>query len=155
MTDQNTQDLLDAIASQLVIARENFPHGIPVGAGATDQIPHIERIDYREGAQEIWLRLTNGEAWILRSHKLGDRVEGEFNVGYSDVQRSFKRYQALVVQWQVIERTLAAGGMPGEEVVNYLQAWHDDTLSDDERADYDRWVSGGYASGAEWAVVNA
>lgn len=144
MTDPNNQDLLDAIASQLAIARDGFPHGIPLGPGTE---PCIERIDYQEGDHQVWLRLTNGDAWLLRVHQLGSRVMGESEVGYNDVLRSYISYRSLMRQWAKIEKTIKTAGM--EDIDPYLQAWHDDVLSDDERSDYDRWVSGGYASSEE------
>lgn len=161
MTDQNMQDLLEALAGQLHVAAEGFKMeliagqqrypGIPVGAGPADQIPYLDSIDYREGARQVWLRLTNGEAWLLRVHKMGSRIAAEPEVGLHDTLSSYCRYKALQRQWLVVLRTAESAGLDTELLA---QAYHDDTLGDDERADWDRWTSCGTASAAEWAYIN-
>lgn len=150
MTDQNTQDLLDAVASQLALARGETVQGIPVGYLPTGQAPHIDRIDYQEGDKQIWLRLTNGEAWLLRVHKLGSRIISEAEVGHGDVIRSYSRYKALHRQWLVVFKTAESAGLDTDLIA---QAYHDDTLGDDERADWDRWTSCGTASEYEWDLI--
>lgn len=152
MITQNAQELLEAIATAMAFAKEDST--IAIGDLPPDQAPAVDYIDYKEGDDQVWLRLTNGEAWLLQVYPLGGYIPQVYKAGVGDVRSSYNRYQKLLIQWNAIERTLAAGGMKGEDVNTYLQAWHDDTLSDDERADYDRWVSGGKATAAEWAIID-
>lgn len=151
MTDQNTQDLLDAVASQLALNRGESAQGIPVGYLPADQAPHIDHIDYREGDKQIWLRLTNGEAWLLRAHKLGSHIPREDDMGFPEVLSSYLRYKKLHRQWLVVFKTAESAGLDTDLLA---QAYHDDTLGDDERHDWDRWTSCGTASAVEWEHIH-
>lgn len=151
MTDQNTQDLLDAVASQLALNRGESSQGIPVGNLPADQAPHIDHIDYQEGDKQIWLRLTNGEAWLLRAHRLGSHIARVDNVGFLEVLHSYTRYRKLHQQWLMVFKTAESAGLDTDLLA---QAYHDDTLGDDERHDWDRWTPCGTASSAEWDYIN-
>ena len=151
MREQNTMDLLDAVASALATARNDYPHGIPVGDGDVSEIPHVDHIAYQEGDKQIWLRLTNGEAWLLRVHQLGSKVYHEDPIGQQEVVSSYCRYKSLHRNYLLVIKTVESAGLDTEMIA---QTYHDDILGDDERADWNRWQSGGYATAAEWEIIN-
>lgn len=147
MTRQNTADLLDSIALNLTVARENFPHGIPVG----DAPIHIDGIDYVEDGQEIWLRLTDGTLWILRAYQLGATIHHEPDIGRQAVIGSYCQFRELSKQFGRVMKTAEAAGLDTDLLA---QAWYDDVLSEDERVHWDRWTSCGTASTQEWDIVH-
>lgn len=152
MTEQNTADLMNAVASQLTLALEAFRMdghpGVPVDD--SEQV-RIDRITYEDGDTEAWLRLTNGTTWILRAHELGNRILGESEVGLKNVLKSIQVYKNLQARINETMRAVTAAGLDTDHV---LQAWHDDVLTDEERAHWNRWISGGYATAAEWEAVD-
>lgn len=154
MNDQTTQDILDAVASQLALNRGETAQGILVGY-LPDQGPYIDHIDYHEGGKQIWLRLTNGEAWLLRAHQVGGMIRSESELAHQEIISSYCRYKDLFKKWLLVSKTVkAAYGTTLEEIQEGLiQAWHDDTLDDDQRRDWNRWQSGGFASDQEWQIV--
>lgn len=152
MTEQNAQDLLDAIALALNVQRDDHgAPGIPLGDGPADQAPHLDRIDYREGDGQVWLRLTNGEAWLLRAYRLGDNIRQEPEVAVAQTTASYLRYKGLLNRWVAVAQTAKAAGIEDSEQL--LQAYYDDVLDDDQRKDWDRWSPAGYATAQEWATV--
>lgn len=153
MTDQNQQELLEALAGQLHVATEGYKlelPGIPIGDGPPDQIPYVDTVDFREGRKWALVRLTNGETWLLRVDKLGAKQYHEVNLGHTEVISSHYRYQALYRQWLVVLKTAQCAGMDTDLMA---QTYHDDILGEDERYHWDRWTSCGTANAAEWEVV--
>lgn len=66
---------------------------------------------------------------------------------------SYKQFLRLQNQWAHIE-SVAIGCSIAEEVIQEMhQSWHDTIFTDEERAVWGRWISGGTATPEEWKEV--
>lgn len=141
-------DVIGAVAS--LVANELNSNPIPMGEQGFHRIIHVSHAD-RD--REAHLRTDNGEMWILRAVKLGQTMRQSGGEDETRVRKDFARYQELVKSAEHAVSYAKKLGIEDEDLA--LQTYHDEVMNDDERECWARWVSGGYASDAEWHLVGS
>lgn len=149
--DIDTREVIQGIATALITATDQFDTGIPLG-DSTNEIAHIA---YNDGDPEIWLRTKDANAptdqrvYIVRVHRLLEATAEESALGVQATRNSYTNFRGLQGQADAVV-TVAKSLEQDQNLA--LQAWYEQ-LDDEDRADYDRWRSGGYATKAEWKLV--